>query len=75
VLGILALIIPYVGFLIGIIAIVFASISFKEIKRNQEQGRGLAVAGLVCGIVATAVYAVIILIALLAAVAFMNYSY
>jgi hypothetical protein len=61
VLGILAVVLPYIGSLIGIIAIIFASISLKEIKRNQEQGRGMAIAGLVCGIVGTAIYALLIL--------------
>ncbi|EXX85325.1 hypothetical protein BG53_08985 [Paenibacillus darwinianus] len=66
VLGILSIVIPYLGLIIGIIAIVFSSISLKEIKRSGEQGKGLAIAGLVCGIVGTALYAVIILIVLLA---------
>ncbi|SEB03318.1 MULTISPECIES: DUF4190 domain-containing protein [unclassified Paenibacillus] len=67
VLGILSVIIPYLGFLIGIVAIVFASISLKEIKLRMEQGRGLAIAGLVCGIIGTAIYAIIILFILAAA--------
>jgi len=67
VLGILSVMIPYLGFLIGIVAIVFASISLKEIKLRMEQGRGLAIAGLVCGIIGTAIYAIIILLLLVAA--------
>ncbi|WP_410511364.1 DUF4190 domain-containing protein [Paenibacillus sp. BR2-3] len=39
--------------LIGIIDIILASISLKEIKIRHEQERGLAIAGLVCGIVGT----------------------
>ncbi len=70
VLGILAIVVPYLGFLIGIVAIVFASLSLKEIKRKQEQGRGMAIAGLVCGIVGTALYAIIILFVLIAFVTF-----
>ncbi|MNI39647.1 hypothetical protein D3C73_938360 [compost metagenome] len=70
VLGILALFIPYVGFILGIVAIIMASLSFKEIKRNQEQGKGLAVAGLVCGIVGTVIYAILIFIVILAVVIF-----
>ncbi|MDK8191347.1 DUF4190 domain-containing protein [Paenibacillus sp. UMB7766-LJ446] len=67
VLGILSIMIPYLGFLIGIVAIVFASISLKEIRLRMEQGRGLAIAGLVCGIIGTAIYAIIILFILAAA--------
>lgn len=70
VLGILAVITPYLGFLLGIIAIIFASISLKEIKRKNEQGRGLAIAGLVCGIVGTVLYAIIIVVIILAVVIF-----
>ena len=61
VLGILAIVVPYIGFLFGIIAIILSSISLKEIRIRQEQGRGLAIAGLVCGIVGTIIYAILIL--------------
>ena len=66
VLGILAIVVPYLGFFIGIVSIVYASLSFKEIKRTGEQGRGLAIAGLVCGIIGTAFYAIFLLIAIIA---------
>jgi len=62
VLGILSIMIPYVGFLIGIVAIIFAALALKELKVRMEQGKGLAIAGLVCGIIGTAIYAIIILI-------------
>ncbi|WP_438347757.1 DUF4190 domain-containing protein [Paenibacillus sp. FA6] len=65
VLGILSIALPYIGFLIGIIAIIFASLSFKELKYKNEEGRGMAVAGLVCGIVGTALYAIIIVLLIL----------
>jgi hypothetical protein len=72
VLGILAIVLPYIGFIIGIIAIIFASLSLKEIKRTQEQGRGMAIAGLVCGIVGTALYAIILLIVVIAFFTYFN---
>ena len=65
VLGILSVTIPYVGILIGIVAIIFASLAFKEIRVRMEQGRGLAIAGLVCGIIGTAIYVLLILLVLL----------
>ncbi|WP_413405380.1 DUF4190 domain-containing protein [Paenibacillus amylolyticus] len=65
VLGILSVTIPYVGILIGIVAILFASLAFKEIRVRMEQGRGLAIAGLVCGIIGTAIYVLLILLVLL----------
>ncbi|WP_228100960.1 DUF4190 domain-containing protein [Paenibacillus donghaensis] len=69
VLGILSLMIPYVGFILGIIAIVLASLAFKEIRQRNEGGKGLAVGGLVCGIIGTALYGIIILIVVLALIA------
>ncbi|WP_020619961.1 DUF4190 domain-containing protein [Paenibacillus daejeonensis] len=70
VLGILSIVIPYIGLLFGIVAIVFASMSFKEIRLRQEQGRGMAVAGMVCGIIGTAIYGIILLIVVIAIIAF-----
>ncbi len=66
VLGVLSIVVPYIGFLLGIVAIVFSSLSFKELKRTGEQGKGLSIAGLVCGIVGTAIYGIILLILILA---------
>lgn len=65
VLGILSVTIPYVGIVIGIVAIIFASLAFKEIRVRMEQGKGLAIAGLVCGIIGTAIYVLLILLVLL----------
>lgn len=66
VLGILAVAIPYIGLILGIIAIVYAKKSLNEIKMRGENGRGMAIAGLVCGIVGTALYAIIIIIVIIA---------
>ncbi|WP_051314948.1 DUF4190 domain-containing protein [Alteribacter aurantiacus] len=46
VLGILSLIIPYVGLITGIIGIVLAQMALKETKVSSEGGRGLAIGGL-----------------------------
>ena len=70
VLGILSIVIPYIGLLFGIVAIVFASMAFKEIRLRQEQGRGMAVAGMVCGIIGTAIYGIILLIVIIVIVVF-----
>ncbi len=70
VLGILSVMIPYVGFILGILAIIFAKMSFTELKKRNDGGKGLAVAGLVCGIVGTVLYGLILLVAILA---FVNY--
>ncbi|WP_226002940.1 DUF4190 domain-containing protein [Paenibacillus sp. BJ-4] len=61
VLGILSVVIPYLGLIIGIVGIILSSLSLKEINRYGEQGRGMAIAGLVCSIIGTLIYALIIL--------------
>ncbi|TMW72532.1 DUF4190 domain-containing protein [Alteribacter natronophilus] len=62
VLGIVSLILPYVGLVTGIVGIVLAKLAFKEISENSESGRGLAVGGLVCSIIATVLYAIMVLL-------------
>jgi len=69
ILGILAIMVPYIGFFIGIAAIIYASLSLKEIKRVNEQGKGLAVAGLVTGIIGTAIYGIILLVVVIVVIA------
>lgn len=70
VLGILSIVIPYVGILFGITAIVLATLAFKEIRHTYEQGRGLAIAGLVCGIASTFIYTILIIMFVLAILLF-----
>lgn len=63
VLGILNLLLvfmPYISVILGILAIILSAISFKEIRRHGDTGKGMAVAGLVCGIVGT-IFGIIIL--------------
>ncbi|MBC5636538.1 DUF4190 domain-containing protein [Ornithinibacillus sp. BX22] len=56
VLGILSIVIPYVGLILGIIGIILANSSYKEIAVTHEGGRGLATAGLVTSIIGVALY-------------------
>lgn len=74
VLGILSIVVPYIGLLFGIVAIILAAISLKEIRNRYEQGRGMAIAGLVCGIVGTIIYAILILFIIIFVVAAAGYS-
>jgi hypothetical protein len=55
VLGILSIVIPYIGLVLGIIAMVFGRIDLNKMKKNMmdRDGRGLTQAGWVCGIVGT----------------------
>lgn len=60
--GIVSLVFCYVGLLIGPVAIVLSILGKKDIARSNgtQTGSGMATAGLVTGIVGTAVWAVLI---------------
>lgn len=65
VLGILSLIVPYIGIILGILAVVFAKKAFSDIEALKYGGRGLAVGGLTCGIIGLALYTILLLFAML----------
>lgn len=65
VLGILSIVTPFIGLVFGIIAIILSAISLREIRFSDEQGRGLSIAGLICGIVGTLIYAILIFLFIL----------
>ncbi|QUW22911.1 DUF4190 domain-containing protein [Sporosarcina sp. Marseille-Q4063] len=50
-LGILSILIPMIGIILGVIWFVFARIALKEIRNTNDNGRGLATAGLICSVV------------------------
>jgi len=62
--GILSLVffwVPVFGFLLGIIAIIFGAVAIRQIGREPNLGgRGMAIAGLVCGIVGVAGWVIFI---------------
>ncbi len=51
VLGILSLVIPWLGLILGIIGIVFYVKAKKALNVPQEKGSGIALAGLICSII------------------------
>jgi len=65
VLGICSLVlfwIPWLGFLLGILAIIFGGVSTSQIRKDPGLGgRGMAVAGLVCGIIGVAIWVILII--------------
>lgn len=76
VLGILSIVIPYIGLILGIIGIVLSRMAFKEIDQNNYNGKGMAIAGLTTSIIGCAIYAIFILLLILLgsfANAFSNY--
>lgn len=62
VLGILSIIIPYIGIILGILGIIFSKKSFREIKLYNQNGRGMGIAGLTSSIVGLSLYVLIILL-------------
>jgi ABC-type nickel/cobalt efflux system permease component RcnA len=51
VLGILSILVPIIGVALGVIGVVFSRKAAKEISQTNEEGRGLATAGLICSVV------------------------
>jgi len=61
VLGIASICVPYIGFFIGIAGIILSAMALKEIPRKQEEGKGLAIGGLVTSILGTLIYGVLLI--------------
>lgn len=49
-LGILSILVPFLGFILGIIGIVFYYKAKNEIALTGEGGQGFAVSGMICSI-------------------------
>ena len=64
-LGILSIIVPYIGLLLAIIGIFISFKSIIEIERSNERGRGLAIVGKVCSIVGICFQFLLIMLLLL----------
>lgn len=50
-LGILSILIPYIGLILGVIGVVVSRKATNEIERTDEGGSGLATSGLICSVV------------------------
>lgn len=75
VLGILSIVVPYIGFILGIIAIIFGKNAMAEIRSTHESGHGLALTGLICGIVGVAIYGLIIILLIIGFSVFSSFFY
>ncbi|TKH02540.1 DUF4190 domain-containing protein [Peribacillus simplex] len=62
IMGVLSLFIPFIGIILGILGLLFASKSKQEIKLTGESGDGLVTAGKVCSIVGIILNVLVILI-------------
>lgn len=67
-LGILSVLIPFIGLILGIISIIFSRKAVNEINKTDENGRGFATAGLIWGIVGI----ILQLLVLLGIIAFLS---
>lgn len=66
------------GILVPIVGIILGHISLGQIKRTGDNGRGMALAGLICGYVFTAfwlLYIIFIIVIIAAAGASGGYNY
>ncbi|WP_110945351.1 DUF4190 domain-containing protein [Paenibacillus phocaensis] len=61
ILGVLSLVIPFLGFLLAVISIILARQASNEITRSNDSGKGLALAGLACGTLSLTFYFLLIL--------------
>ena len=50
-LGILSILIPFIGLILGIIGVVVSRKATKEIMKTNDGGRVLATSGLICSVV------------------------
>lgn len=50
-LGILSILIPFIGLILGVIGVVFSRKAKKEMVITNEGGKGLATSGLICSVV------------------------
>lgn len=59
--GICGVVLPWIGFLLSVLGIIFGGIGIAQTGRDPNLGgRGMAIAGLVCGIVAIALWIILI---------------
>jgi hypothetical protein len=59
--GICGLVIPYLGFLLALLGIIFGGVAMGQTGREPNLGgRGMAIAGLVCGIVGIVLWIIIL---------------
>lgn len=65
VLGILSLLVPYVGLILGIVGIVFSKKALYEIETQNLSGKGMAVAGLTTSIIGVSLYSFVLFIILI----------
>jgi len=71
-LGVLSIIIPYIGFILGIIGLFISRKSIAEINHTNEKGKGLAISGRVCSIFGICIQTILIIILVLGIITFFS---
>lgn len=56
--------VPFLGLILGIIAATFGGIALYQAKQGKQGGKGMAIAGLVLGIFAIAVFITFLIVGL-----------
>ncbi|SDH90214.1 protein of unknown function [Alteribacillus persepolensis] len=76
VLGIVSLVMVFlfvvISPILSIVGLVFGIIALKEIKRTEQNGRGLAIAGNICSVVGLILSVIIIVFLVIGIVSFMQ---
>ncbi|WP_158751533.1 DUF4190 domain-containing protein [Streptomyces bicolor] len=67
--GIISLVVPFVGIITGPLAVVLAARARSEIRQSGEKGDGLAITGLVTGIIGCVGYGIFVLLLIIGAIA------
>ena len=67
ILGILSILAPFLGLVLGIVGIVFSRKALKQIEKTNERGRRLAISGLICSVAG-------IIIQLLVVIGYITYN-
>jgi hypothetical protein len=64
VLGIVSFFFGWLYLVPCVLAIIFGGVSLRQIKQRNLGGKGMAIAGLTCGIITTSIYGLIFLAAI-----------
>ncbi|MFD6443343.1 DUF4190 domain-containing protein [Peribacillus sp. NPDC060186] len=62
IMGVLSVLIPFIGIILGILGLIFASKSKQEMAKSGESGKGLLTAGKVCSIIGIILNVIMIII-------------
>ncbi|GAB7033801.1 DUF4190 domain-containing protein [Streptomyces sp. NPDC021749] len=65
--GIASLVIPFIGIITGPLAVILGTKARNEIRRTGQKGDGLAIAGLVTGIIGCVGYAIFVILLIIGA--------